>query len=87
MKKTVHVRESLFDKASEIASEFKIKEIRPCNTIIRCFFDYDYRSQRNNELLYRQPIGLLENIPTHCLLGRDIKANSKQRGVFFLHLI
>jgi hypothetical protein len=61
MKETVHVRESLFDKASEIASEFKIKEIRPCNTIIRCFFDYDYRSQRNNELLYRQPIWLLEN--------------------------
>jgi hypothetical protein len=35
MKETVHVRESLFDKASEIASEFKIKEIRPCVVVVK----------------------------------------------------
>ena len=35
MKETVHVRESLFDKASEIASEFKIKEIRPRVVVVK----------------------------------------------------
>ena len=54
----------------EIASEFEIEA-----SILK--------STKQSELSCRQAIWLLENIPIPCLLGRDIRANSKKRGVFF----
>jgi hypothetical protein len=67
MKETVHVRESLFDKASEIASEFKIKEIRPRVVVVEETANYCIDNPSD---YWRM------NIPTHCLLGsfsgRDI---------------
>ena len=82
MKETVHVRESLFDKASEIASEFKIKVIRPRVVVVEETANYCIDNPSD---YWRM------NIPTHCVLGsfsgRDIKANSKQRGAFFFCIL